>query len=84
MVEIKPTKSISRASDRDPTMSDLIRFITHATWLHLRRRSAIQPIPFRPQYVESTASSPSRDVSGHDLTVTIWIQCVSSEQLIAN
>ena len=84
MVEIKPTKNISRASDRDPTANDLIRFITHATWLHLRRRSAIQPIPFRPRYVESIASSPSRDVSGHNLTVTIRIRWVSSEQLIAD
>ena len=42
MVEIKPTKNASRSSDRDPTVSILMRFIMHATWLHLMRPIAIQ------------------------------------------
>ena len=42
MVEIKSTKNASRVSDRDPTASILMRVIVHATWLHLKRRSAIQ------------------------------------------
>ena len=43
MVEIKSTENASRESDLDPTTYVLMRFITHATWLHLTRRSAIQP-----------------------------------------
>ena len=42
MVEIKLTENASRASDCDPTTSVLMRFITHATWLHLGGRSTIQ------------------------------------------
>ena len=37
MIEIKLTENASRASDRDPTASVFMRFITHATWLHLER-----------------------------------------------
>ena len=44
MVEIKPTKNASRASDRDPTTSILMRFITHAMWLHLGGRLVIQQL----------------------------------------
>ena len=42
MIEIKSAKNTSRESVRDPMASVLMRFITHATWLHLSGRSAIQ------------------------------------------
>ena len=46
MVEIKLTKNASRAFDHDPTTSVLMRFITHAMWLHLSGRSAIRKLRF--------------------------------------
>ena len=46
MVEIKLKKNVSRAFDRDPTASVFMRFITHATWLHLSGRSAIRKLRF--------------------------------------
>ena len=42
MVEIKPIQNASRSSECDPTTSVLMRFITHATWLHLMGLIMIQ------------------------------------------
>ena len=39
MVEIKSTENASRVSDRDPTTSVFMCFITHVTWHHLERQS---------------------------------------------
>ena len=38
----KPSQNASRSSDRNPTASVLMRFITHAMWLHLMHPIVIQ------------------------------------------
>ena len=42
MVEIKPTKNASRASDCDPTVDVTCVLIMHTTWQNLGGRSVIQ------------------------------------------